>query len=306
MKKQLKIEYIPIGDIKPNEYNPKILTEKEEKDLEKSIVKFGIVDPLIINIAKGREGIIIGGHQRYRVYRKLNFGEVPEYDEWLSIANRFQNPKGTNIMIFENWRNTRELWNAMEKYWKIKNLIIEHLPSRHQGFSRPYLFFNKYDIAPLAGEGKLNEEYEEELENYLKEKGQKLLDTYEIILYAQQGDSEWFGKRTLEEKTKKGYYQKVKRSKWAKIADHITWTEASSGQNIVFGTKPIQILVPYIKILSPRNGIVMDCFAGSFSTGIACEIMHRKCRAIEIEPIYAEVCINRWERFSGKRAQKIN
>jgi len=196
-------------------------------------------------------------------------------------------------MIFENWRNTHDLWEAIEKYWKIKNLIIWHLPNRHQGFSRPGYFFQKYDIAPLAGEGVLNEEYEKELDDYLQEKGQKLLDSYEVILYGQKGKSEW-GKR--------------KGTKWAKISDHITSqaeTLKGSGDAVIFGKKPIQILIPYIKILSPRDGIVMEPFAGSGSTIIASEIMKRKCRAIEIEPIYGEIILRRWEKFTGKKAKKI-
>ena len=262
---------------------------KEEMRLKRDMV-YESVD---LTDKRGRfRGFGYKGSRSYLGVEK--WGGVPEFDEWLSLANEFQNPKGANVMIFENWKNTVELWQAIEKYWKIKNMIIWWLPNRHQGFSREYFFFNKYDIAPLAGEGVLNEEYEEELENYLKEKGQKLLDTYEIILYGQKGES---------------YWDRRKRSKWAKITDHITWTaetEKSSGQNVIFGTKPIQILVPYIKILSPRGGIVVDCFGGLGSTLIACEIMKRKCRMIEIEPIYGEVIINRWEKFTNKKAQKIN
>ena len=225
-----------------------------------------------------------------RVDRK---GGIPVYDDWLSLANEFQNPKGANVMIFENWRNTVELWQAIEKYWKIKNMIIWWLTNRCQGFSARNKFFSKYDIAQLAGNGIQNEEYEEELDNYLKEKGQKLLDTYEVILYGNQG---------------KSYWDKKKGTRWARINDHITWsasTEKSGEQNIIFGTKPIQILVPYIKILSPRNGIVMDCFGGSGSTLIACEIMKRQCRMIEIEPLYGEVILARFEKFSGKTAKKL-
>jgi len=223
-------------------------------------------------------------------------GGVPEYDEWLSMANEHQKLKGANILIFENWRNTAQLWMAIEKYWKIKNMIIWHLPNRCQGFSANYLFFNKYDIAPLASKGNavLNEEYEREFDEYLKEKGQKLLDSYEVILYGKQG---------------KGYWDKKKGTNWARINDHITWaaeTGKSSGQGIIFGTKPIQILVPYIKILSPRYGIVGDPFGGSGSTMIACEIMKRRCRTIEIEPIYGEVILLRWERLTGRKAEKYD
>ncbi|HEC88448.1 MAG TPA: hypothetical protein ENI52_03935 [Thermoplasmata archaeon] len=236
------------------------------------------------------------GYKKTRMYLGVEkSGGVPDYDEWLSIANDFQNSTGANVMVFENWRNTVILWQAIEKFWKIRNMVIWHLPNRHQGFSRPYVFYNKYDIAILADRGKsiLKEDYEKEFDNFLIEKGQKLLNNYEIILFANQGDSNW---------------SKVKGSKWAKLSDHITWvasSETSSGQNVVFGTKPVPILVPYIKILSPRNGIVMEPFGGSGSTIIACEIMKRKCRAIEIEPIYAEVILTRWENFTGQKAKKI-
>ena len=235
------------------------------------------------------------GYRQQRSYQGIKErGGVPEYDEWLSLANKFQNSKGTNIMVFEFWKNIIDLWQAIERYWKIKNMIIWWLPNRQQGFGMKYQFFNKYDIASLAGNGILNEEYEKELESYLQEKGQKLLDSYEIILYGQNNKSFW--------NRKKG-------QKWAKITDHITWTaeETIKGrpENIIFGKKPIQILVPYIKILSPRNGIVMDCFGGSGSTLIACEIMKRKARLIEICDVYGEVILNRWEKFSGKTAKKL-
>ena len=44
--------------MKPNEYNPKYMTEKEARNLKKSILEFGVVDPIIVNKAKGREVII--------------------------------------------------------------------------------------------------------------------------------------------------------------------------------------------------------------------------------------------------------
>jgi len=49
----------------------------------------------------------------------------------------------------------------------------------------------------------------------------------------------------------------------------------------------------------------MEPFAGSGSTIIASEVMHRKCRAIELEPLYAEVILSRWEKFVNKKAKKL-
>ncbi len=74
---KLKIEYVSLKDLKPNEYNPKQMTEKEAEDLKKSIEEFGVVDPLVVNKAKGRENIIIGGHQRYRIYQQLKYKQAP-------------------------------------------------------------------------------------------------------------------------------------------------------------------------------------------------------------------------------------
>lgn len=102
--------------------------------------------------------------------------------------------------------------------------------------------------------------------------------------------------------------EKERGTKYWMIGDHVTavaGSEANTGQNIIFGTKPIQILVPYVKILSPRDGIVMEPFCGSGSTIIASEIMKRKCRAIELSPLYGEVIIRRFEKFTGKKAVKL-
>ena len=73
----LNITYVPISEICPNEYNPKALSPKAAKDLRESIVKFGAVDPLILNSAPKRKNIIIGGHQRYSIYRELKMQTAP-------------------------------------------------------------------------------------------------------------------------------------------------------------------------------------------------------------------------------------
>ena len=114
-----------------------------------------------------------------------------------------------------------------------------------------------------------------------------------MMIYAQDGES---------------YWDRRKKTEWAKIGDLIEHEVDSSktSPKEIKGTKPIQILVPYIKILSPRDGIIAEPFCGSGSTIIACEIMKRRCRAIEIEPIYGEVILARWEKFTGGKAVKIN
>jgi len=58
------------------EYNPRELTEKQYKDLKDSLLRFGIVDPVLVNVNEDRKNIIIGGHQRTRVWQDLGNEEI--------------------------------------------------------------------------------------------------------------------------------------------------------------------------------------------------------------------------------------
>ena len=75
--KKLEIVSVAIGDLKPSEYNPRKMSEKQEQDLTKSLKRFGCLDPLIVNSFPTREGVIIGGHQRFKIMKKLGYKEVP-------------------------------------------------------------------------------------------------------------------------------------------------------------------------------------------------------------------------------------
>ncbi len=73
----MKIEQVPIGELKLADYNPRNITEKQIEDLKASIQKFGVVDPVLVNSHPDRKNIIIGGHQRVRIMQILGFKEVP-------------------------------------------------------------------------------------------------------------------------------------------------------------------------------------------------------------------------------------
>ncbi len=74
---KIKIEQVSVSVLKESEYNPRRLTQDQEKSLVKSIKRFKLLDPIIVNKFKGREMIIISGHQRYKVAKKLGYTEVP-------------------------------------------------------------------------------------------------------------------------------------------------------------------------------------------------------------------------------------
>lgn len=84
---KIKIEEVPISSLKASEYNPRTLSEKQEETLTKSIKEYQLVDPLVVNKYKGRENIIISGHQRYKVAKKLGYKEVPVVYVCLNLKN---------------------------------------------------------------------------------------------------------------------------------------------------------------------------------------------------------------------------
>lgn len=69
--------------------------------------------------------------------------------------------------------------------------------------------------------------------------------------------------------------------------------------------KPIELCKMAIENSSLRGGIVLDLFGGSGSTLIACEDSNRRCRMVELDPKYVQVIIDRWEKHTGKKAEKI-
>ena len=73
----MKIVETTLSDLIFAEYNPRSLKEQQFKQIEDSITRFGIVDPIIVNSNKDRKNIIIGGHQRVKVALKMGIDTVP-------------------------------------------------------------------------------------------------------------------------------------------------------------------------------------------------------------------------------------
>jgi len=66
--------------------------------------------------------------------------------------------------------------------------------------------------------------------------------------------------------------------------------------------KPVALIEIHLQNSSDIGDIVVDPFGGSGSTLIACEKLNRRCFGMEIDPIYCDVIIKRWEEFTGKKA----
>jgi hypothetical protein len=66
--------------------------------------------------------------------------------------------------------------------------------------------------------------------------------------------------------------------------------------------KPVALVADAIKDCSRRNSIVLDPFCGCGTTLIAAERAGRCARGIEIDPVYVDVAVRRWQTYTGKAA----
>ena len=107
--------------------------------------------------------------------------------------------------------------------------------------------------------------------------------------YYKQHEIIWYYGKFGGQKTLRGDIWKVKRQK-----------------NTLHPTmKPIELICLALQDNKEKK-IIYDGFLGSGSTLIACEKTNRKCYGMELDEKYCDIIINRWEQYTGKKAELIN
>jgi DNA modification methylase len=66
--------------------------------------------------------------------------------------------------------------------------------------------------------------------------------------------------------------------------------------------KPVALVADALLDCSSRGDLVLDAFLGSGSTLMAAERTGRSCLGIELDPIYVDTAIKRWQRYTGDHA----
>lgn len=69
--------------------------------------------------------------------------------------------------------------------------------------------------------------------------------------------------------------------------------------------KPVELAVRAMQYSSRVGEHVLDLFGGSGSTLIAAEQTGRKAFLMELDPLYCDVIVTRWEQFTGQKAGRI-
>lgn len=109
-------------------------------------------------------------------------------------------------------------------------------------------------------------------------------------------------------------YKQMKKDEIVKLldeiyADRISTTVINEDKPSVSAEhptmKPIKVLARMMLNSTKPGNIVMDLFGGSGSTLITAEQLGRTCYMMEFDAKYVDVIIDRWEKFTGRKAEKI-
>jgi DNA modification methylase len=86
-------------------------------------------------------------------------------------------------------------------------------------------------------------------------------------------------------------------------------TQGRKGNNLLElhpTAKPVQLVMDALLDCSHRGEIVLDSFLGSGTTVLAAERTGRICRGIELDPLYIDTAIRRWQNLTGRNAVRTS
>ena len=118
-KLQPQIQYIPLGDIRPNPYQPrKSFNQKSLEELSQSIKSYGIIQPISVRKVNGNSYELIAGERRLRASELAELNEIP------AMIVEYRDKESAVIALMENLQ--REDLNFIEEADGYNNLIVDH------------------------------------------------------------------------------------------------------------------------------------------------------------------------------------
>ena len=415
----MKIIEKQIKDLIFAEYNPRKLTKDEHQQLKDSLTRFGIVDPVIVNTNKDRENILVGGHQRVRIWQELGNETIPaveidltyERERELNVrlnknvgswdmdmmANHFEVEELTDWgfqpeeLFFQDDEITDgnipddqvpEIKNARVSFGDIyqignhrimcgdstsekdveklmdgqkADLIFTDPPygvsykgTNHEiiknddlrgeplydllvgafknlfkfSIENPAVYIWHASKTQMVFETAIKDAGFEVKEQLIWNKGMSLGRSdyhwaHEPCFYVRKvgHNNEWFGDRKNKTILREGTidFEKFTKAKLLQIIyamrdESSSWEiKKDSVQTYQHPTqKPVDLCIRALINNTESNGIVLDLFGGSGSTMIAAEKLNRISYTMELDQKYASVIVERWEQYTGEKAQKIN
>lgn len=113
-----------------------------------------------------------------------------------------------------------------------------------------------------------------------------------------------------KEKAESYYYEETGTRYPTDVVEFSNWNGSLFGKDggkVVHPCqKPLELIGYLLATYSNHNELVLDLFGGSGTTLIAAEQLGRKCYMMELDPHYCDVIIARWEKATGRTAEKLN
>jgi DNA modification methylase len=288
----MKIEKIKVDEIIPYADNAKLHPERQIEQIKSSILEFGFNDPIAID----ENNVVIEGNGRLMAIKDLGFKEV----DCIRIEGLTEEQKRAYILVHNQLTmNTGFDIDILNKELeKIKDIDMTQFDFDIDFI--PAIWGAMKDNCPVyefCGWQSLKQwlEYFEntnlDLKNVIiwKKNNWSMGDLkgayagqYEVILYLNKGRVELNGARDTD-----------------------IWEFDREPPKMHPTMKPIELIAYALNKSSKKDDVVLDCFGGSGSTLIACEQLNRKCYMCELDPHYCDVIIQRWENFTGKKAELI-
>ena len=402
----MKIVKRKITELIAAEYNPRKINKVQEQDLKDSLTRFGLVDPIIININEERKNIVIGGHQRLRVWADLGNTEIDcnqldlTLDKERELNIRLNKNGGsfddelvkeyfdyeeltewgfTPDELFDKEETTAdglidddEIPEAKESkvkrgdIWQLGNHRImcgdstssDDVAKLMNGEKADMVFtdppynvdFRGQELSNTTKDGKKILNHKGANTKHENIKNDKLKDE-EFILFMKEvlkniklyNKGAWYftfcdlkldllllplkeigfiwksiiiwnkNQATLSGKDYKSRYEPIVYGSpnnsfyGERYKQEDVWEFQRTLKNDLHPTmKPIPLIENAVKNSSKVNMKILDLFLGSGSTLIAAEKLNRKCYGMELDEKYCDVIIERWEQFTGLKAEKIN
>ena len=100
-----------------------------------------------------------------------------------------------------------------------------------------------------------------------------------------------------------GRYGRHRTNVWDYVSQNALNGTAKSKLALHPTVKPVAMIADAIRDCSNRGGLILDPFGGAGTTLIAAERTGRRARVIELDPIFVDVSIERWQRLTGGTAR---
>lgn len=315
--------YFNIKEIKPADYNPRIMPDKEMEALKNSLISFGFVEPVVINTNKERYGTLVGGHQRLTALSSLlAVKTIP--------AGVLDEPDGYKVpavlvdldVIKEKALNLA--LNKIKGRWddeKLTSIIVDIkaesiIPAT--GFSEDEIsrsvFANFKKFLRAGGVYYICSGYGS-YPTFFYSLRRIGLHLSSVIMWIKLGGqmAGWQEYHRRHEQIIKGKNDETLKKAKAIIYgwepndthkfyggfDYDVWEMPRKKiNNYIHPTeKPDWLPMRAIRNSSKRNDIILDPFAGSGSVMAAAEKTGRRAFMIELDPKFADVIRNRWAKI---------